>query len=839
MRRIALVAAVSLVAGFAANPAPSLASEWAVEAHYSDSRELASAASRFQHVRVDRERRMLLVRTDERGIEVLRAAGLEVGIDHVASARLHKLQQDTDAARESGVIQFGPTGYPGIAGFACYRTVEGTYATMDDLAGTHPAIVETHEIGPSWLQSQDPDQGYPMRALRITNLASAASEPDRPVMVAFGSIHAREYAPAELVTRFAEWLVSGYGIDPEATWLVDHNDFRLILHANPDGRKVAEGGELWRKNVDDIAGNCSSGFGSDGIDLNRNFPFHWNATNGQGSSGDTCEQTFRGPLAMSEPETDNLVRYVAGICDAAGACSGGVFSDQRTGSMNPVGGIDNGGAAPDDTRGIFFDIHSYAQLVLWAWGDTSAPAPNQTGLRTLGRRLAWFNNYTPQQSDELYPTDGTTVDTVYGLVGAPAYTFELDDDFFQDCASFESNTLPKNLAALRYAARALHAPYRLPSGPDTAAVEVNDADLVALGDAVTITATLDSSRFNQSNGSESVRSIASASAWLDRLPWEPGATELPMDAADGAFDSSVETATVTLSTAAWPTGRHFVYVQGVSAVPAQGGTPNATTIDVAAAGEIATLQGRITDDESGQPLAATIRVVNPLTGEARSVQSDATSGDYLRTMLEGEVSVRVSAPEHLTEEIPALSLVGGETTQRDFAMLRECTIFTDDIEAGAGEWSAQFPWVIATGVPGNTSQVWNTPNYGTSLDSSLTLTDALDLGGYSDITLSFDDRCATEAGWDFGYVDYSIDGGGTWNAVHACSGRSEWQAQRIGLPAAADGSAALKVRFRLKSDAFVSASGWAIDNIRLQAGGAACRAEQLGDTIFVDGFDEK
>ena len=57
-----------------------------------------------------------------------------------------------------------------------------------------------------------------------------------------GSIHAREYAPAELVTRFAEYLVDGYGVDADATWMVDYHEIHLMLMANPDARKKAEAG---------------------------------------------------------------------------------------------------------------------------------------------------------------------------------------------------------------------------------------------------------------------------------------------------------------------------------------------------------------------------------------------------------------------------------------------------------------------------------------------------------------------------------------------------------------------------------------------------------------------
>ena len=74
------------------------------------------------------------------------------------------------------------------------------------------------------------------------------------------------------------------------------------------------------------------------------------------------------------------------------------------------------------------------------------------------------------------------------------------------------------------------------------------------------------------------------------------------------------------------------------------------------------------------------------------------------------------------------------------------------------------------------------------------------------------------------------------DTVYDCSGRPNGRpASR--LPADVNNSAALLLRFRMQSDTAVTASGWAIDNIRLQAGGDACRAQQQGDSIFIDGFD--
>ena len=219
-------------------------------------------------------------------------------------------------------------GYATIPGYQCFRSIVGTYATMDDLAANHPDLVAIDDIGPTWEKTQNPADGFEMRALRITNFNTLATDPDRPKMAVFSSIHAREYSPAEVDTRFAEYLVNNYGTDPQATWLVDHNDFHLVLLANPDARVLAEQQIYQRKNMDTINGPCGdeNEFSQPGVDLNRNFPFHWNITNGGGSSSDTCDQTFRGPSVagnpsaqgIPEPETQNLMQYVAGTCTSDG-----------------------------------------------------------------------------------------------------------------------------------------------------------------------------------------------------------------------------------------------------------------------------------------------------------------------------------------------------------------------------------------------------------------------------------------------------------------------------------------------------------------------------------------
>ena len=517
--------------------------------------QLQLIASRVQHTIIDRRAHTAKFEASRADLAALQRMGIAVQVDDIATRRM--------VAADQAVAQ-GLVTSESIPGYACYRTVEETYGTMDLIARDHPDLARVASIGQSW-DRMHLGRGYDLRVLRLTNAATDAALPAKPDMVLVGAIHAREYTTAELLTRFAEWLADGYGIDDEATWLLDNFRFHFILQANPDGRKKAESGLSWRKNTDTDNGSCSAS--NYGIDLNRNFPYRWNGTT-NGSSGDPCASTYRGPAAMSEPEANALLRYAAGTPDSSGVYHGGVFPDRRSDTD----------AAPTDYRGMYVDMHSYSQRVLWPWAYTSTAPPNAAALRTLGRRMAWFNSYTPQQWIGMYAADGVGTDAIYGLLGAPAYTIEMGVSFFEDCSTFEGSTLPRNLGALRYAARSLQAPYTLPSGPDTTAISTS-ARRVFIGTPVTINATVDDSRFNQNNGTEAVQSIASTRAYLDRAPWASGATAIAMRASDGSFDEPRETVTVTIQTTGLMPGRHVVFVQGVDA-GGRPGTPQAVYFTV-------------------------------------------------------------------------------------------------------------------------------------------------------------------------------------------------------------------------------------------------------------------
>ena len=114
----------------------------------------------------------------------------------------------------------------------------------------------------------------------------------------------------------------------------------------------------------------------------------------------------------------------------------------------------------------------------------------------------------------------------------------------------------------------------------------------------------------------------------------------------------------------------------------------------------------------------------------------------------------------------------------------------------------------------------------------------IDLVGYSVPQLSFDSWCDTESGWDFGNVEYSLDGGSTWSTpAWRCNGDASLRHVVLDLPALA-GIAQAKIRFRFTSDTSVVRDGWYVDNIALDAGGPTCRATQgVGNAVFADGFE--
>ena len=513
------------------------------------------------------------------------ADGIAEGPDQSSEVRVEVVSDDPDYDG----LQVDPVAVEitdrTIPGYASYRTVEATFEDLSALAVDNPGLASWVDIGDSYDKvTPGGPEGYDIYALRLTNEATDEEGVDKPVLYMQGSIHAREYVTAEIVTRFAEELVAGYGSRAETTWLLDNHEVHIVPVLNPDGRKFAEQGYLWRKNTNPEApdGEEPAPFPSYGVDLNRNYDAAWGEVPG-GSSGDPGSAVYRGSAPFSEPETQAARDYLLSI-----------FPDQKPDDPDVP--------APQDATGVYLDVHSYGRLILYPKATDGDAAPNLDGLRTLGLKFGFFTGqdgeaYNVQGSEELYETDGTTDAWVYDTFGVAAYTPELGTAFFQEPEYFEDVILPEITPMLFYAGKAAAAPYQLPDGPDSVRPGVG-TPVVFAGQGITLTATADATRYDDGLGEfddpdtepsplPDFEPVAGARYSIDALPGAEGAETFEMAALDGAFDETVETVRATVDTAGLEPGQHILFVQSRDGDGSYG-APSAVFFDVIEGGEGAT-----------------------------------------------------------------------------------------------------------------------------------------------------------------------------------------------------------------------------------------------------------
>lgn len=183
--------------------------------------------------------------------------------------------------------------------------------------------------------------------------------------------------------------------------------------------------------------------------------------------------------------------------------------------------------------------------------------------------------------------------------------------------------------------------------------------------------------------------------------------------------------------------------------------------------------------------------------------------------------------------------VGGTETARtrafEFAGSINCQA-GDDFESGnAAQWITEgstwdiMPGMAASGAfsftdsPAGTYAGCHGVLEGCGLEAIATLGVPADLPAGS--WLEFDHICITEAGFDFGIVDLSADGGQSWVEIARydqssdnrwgdnVAGPGDWRHERISL--ANWIGQRVRVRFRLTSDPLIELDGWYVDNVRV------------------------
>ena len=818
---------------------------WIVNVYYKDLKQLQDYANQGDVWKVERKAKYFITSVANlHEYQQLFSYGFTVEVN----------QKQMEYKREDDLRRIldksSSTGIKSIPGFVCERTVEETFATIDSLVATYPTLVTNIDVGDTWEKTHAGGQsnGYDLRVIKITNSAIAGP---KPKLFVTSSMHARELAPAELNTRFAEYLLNNYGTDADATWIVDHREVHLMLQANPDGRKRAESADTnKRKNQNN---NHCSGSNTRGIDMNRNFIWMWNQ--GSGSSGSVCNQTYRGPSAQSESENQAIDTHLKSL-----------FIDARGNNLAD--------AAPDTTTGVYIDIHSEASLILWPYGfdDPSVipEAPNHDQLQTLGRKFGWYNGYFPEKSNELYGADGAADDNAYGQLGVAAYTFELGGDAatFRPTCNYVDNTLvPDNLKALIYAAKVVKTPYITASGPDVEALGLS-SDYVVAGTLVQLNGTASDLHFNNTNTSvahpaEMSQNISTIELFVDEFPEDAGSTPINLSATDGSFDATVEAFSGSIDTTGFALGQHVFYIQATD-VAGVTGVLYARYFNVVNAADLGTLSGTITDATTNLPIDAVMLNYNGL-----QASSDA-SGHYSFSSLASTADLMVSKQGYASQAIGNVSIVASQATIQNIQLQPLCALLDESVEtfnviadaqtagwshgksAGVDDWAINLtngnsaPHAFSTSDPGATTDKWLiSPAMDLTADSVLSFWHKFGFEGNSPYYDGGVLEIATNASFNnwvdlgnlssVGGYNVTLNSGNPLGAVAAWGGsQSTFQKVEVALSSFAGTTA--KIRWRMAADSTVGGTApWIIDDIQV-LDPSACSAVNP-DVLFLNGFE--
>jgi hypothetical protein len=356
---------------------------------------------------------------------------IEVGHDYVlieATATEAKLITKsglslTEVPQPESILAFPPAD-------SAYHDFAEMVAEIQQAAADHPAIFSLFSLGQSY-------QGRTVWAGKISD--NVGVDEDEPEVLFTHHQHAREHLTVEQALYTLKILTDEYGSNQQITDLVNTREIWIVFDMNPDGGEydIATGSyRSWRKNR-----QPNSGSSYVGTDLNRNWNYRWGCCGG--SSGSPSSETYRGSAAFSAPETQRVRDFV----------------DSR---------VVNG----EQQITVAIDFHTYSELILWPYGYTFTDVPSDMTqddhdvLAAMGQAMAGTNGYTPEQASDLYITDGTINDWLYGVHGILNYTFEMypqtsgQGGFYPPDEVIPAQT-SRNRSAILYLLQQADCPYRV------------------------------------------------------------------------------------------------------------------------------------------------------------------------------------------------------------------------------------------------------------------------------------------------------------------------------------------------------------------------------------------
>ena len=333
------------------------------------------------------------------------------------------------AAWSEGQLVVPPPGPDYPSGATLYHNYQRMEVDIDAVQAAYPDLVKVFSIGKS----------YQGRDIWAAEVSGDVSDPvAKPEVLIDGLHHSLEHLALEQTLYALHMLTHDYSTDPTVKNLVDTRRIWIIFAVNPDGLVYDLSGSPyheWRKNRQPNAGTSAVG-----TDINRNYSYHWGCCGGSSSSASAWN--YRGKTAFSTPEAQAVRDFVL---------------------SRVVNGVQQ-----IKTHVTF---HTDGELILWPYGYTKTDIPSDmtaddhATFVAMGKAMAKTNGYKPEQSSDLYITDGDEIDWMYGVEHIFSFTFELYPSAGADSApvySPESVIAPqtaRNRAAILYLINAAACPY--------------------------------------------------------------------------------------------------------------------------------------------------------------------------------------------------------------------------------------------------------------------------------------------------------------------------------------------------------------------------------------------
>lgn len=309
-----------------------------------------------------------------------------------------------------------------VNGFFSYQQMLNI---LDSMRARYPSLITIKQP----LTAATTLQGRPMYYVKISDNADQAEA--EPEVLYTALHHAREPESLSQLIFYMWYLLENYNSNAEIKYLVDHTEMYFVPCVNPDGYVYnltanPNGGGMWRK-------NRRNNGGSFGVDLNRNYGKFWGYDN-EGSSPNGNSDTYRGPSAFSEPETQMIRDF----------CNNHSFR-------------------------IALNAHTYSNLLIYPYGYVpSLQTPDSLAFQYFAHEMAACSGFLTGTGDLTvgYVTNGDSDDWMYDeqttkgkILSLTPEAGDEDDGFWpmtQRIIPIAKQTMDQNLAAARLSVAYAH-----------------------------------------------------------------------------------------------------------------------------------------------------------------------------------------------------------------------------------------------------------------------------------------------------------------------------------------------------------------------------------------------